>query len=156
MAKANRLLSALQWSSTMCCPSLLFKKGLLGCMSALLGVEIVLTDQAIHGISCAAGILDLHHWDAPLGLDGVGLRLIWHGNLIYVEDTSSARPQDRQLLSPFPLHPYLKGPMFYHMPQTADELMILAPEHQLCSKSKAWRIPFLVRWPLLNTFQFVL
>lgn len=99
MAKANKPFLALQWSSpTMCRPYLPISKGLLECTSALRGVEIALMGQALHGLSCTAGIFDLHHWDATLGLDGVGVWLIWHGNLSHVEDPISKTSGHRQWL----------------------------------------------------------
>lgn len=158
MAKANMLLLALQWSSfTMSCHHLLIRKGFSECTSILSGVEIALMDPSLHGLSCAAGILDLRHWDATLGLDGVGLRLIWHRNLSHMEHTPSARPRDTDsdltlfVFSPVPERSHLLP----HTSNCRPELIILDPEHQLCSNSKAWRIHFLIKWPLLNTFQFV-
>lgn len=122
MAKANTPILALQWYSfTVSCPHLLIRKGFLVCTSVLSGVEIALMDRSLHGFSCAAGILDLHHWDATLGLDRVGLTLIWHRNWSCMEHTPSARAQDTVTLGPLPFHPYLKGPMFCLAPQTTDQ-----------------------------------
>lgn len=132
MAKANTLILALQWSSfTVSCPHLLIRKGFLECTSVLSGVEIALRDQILHGFSCAAGILDLHHRDATLGLDRVGLTLIWHRNWSHMEHTPSARPQDTDSdLRPFAFSPIPeRSHVLPHTSNCWPELMILAPEH---------------------------
>lgn len=158
MAKAKRLFLALQWASpTTCCPYFVIRCRLLECMSALSGVQIALMDQALRGLSCATGIVSLSQWNVTLGLDGLGVWLIGQRNLSHGEDTPSGTPEDTDsdfssfFSSSIPERLYV----LHHASNSWEGVVILAPEHLLCSKSKAWTTYFLIRWPLLNTFQFV-
>lgn len=96
-------------------------------------------DQALHSFSCPTGILDLSQWDATLGLDGVGVWLIWQGNLtVWKTPHQELLRTQTVTLGPFYLHPYLKVVCSTSCLKLLKEVMILGPEHQLCNKSKAW------------------
>lgn len=143
MAKANRPFLALQWSSpTTCCPCFLIRNGLVGCMSALSGVQIAPMDQTLRNLSYASGILD--------PVSGLSWSC-WSRSVAYlarepkpcgkhpIRNSKDADSDFRTFFSsPIPERLYV----LLLASNCWLEVMILAPEHQLCSKSKAWRMHF--------------